>query len=61
MSRNIQNMPARYQALFSSWRNLTTVPNVYGNTGGWVNGVNTGLTFRNSKRLPERHQSPSAL
>ena len=42
MSRNIQNMPARYQALFSSWRNLSTVPNVYGNTGGWVNGVNTG-------------------
>jgi hypothetical protein len=42
MSRNIQNMPARYEALFSSWRNLNTVPNVYGNTGGWVNGVNTG-------------------
>ena len=42
MSRNIQNMPVRYQALFSSWRTLNTVPNVYGNTGGWVNGVNTG-------------------
>ncbi len=42
MSRNIQNMPARYQALFSSWRNLSTVPNVYANTGGWVSGVNTG-------------------
>jgi type IV secretion system protein TrbJ len=42
MAKNIQNMPARYQALFSAWHNLTTVPNVYGNTGGWVNGVNTG-------------------
>lgn len=42
MSKNLQNMPARYQALFSSWRNLSTVPNLYGNTGGWVNGVNTG-------------------
>ena len=26
MSRNIQNMPARYQALFSSWRNLQHRP-----------------------------------
>jgi len=42
MARNIQNMPARYQATFSSWRNLSTVPNVYGNTGGWVTAVNTG-------------------
>src|ERR1700683_4008734 len=38
MSRNIQNMPARYQALFLSWRNLSTVPDVYRNTGAWVNG-----------------------
>ncbi|MFZ0962046.1 MAG: hypothetical protein WAO35_14175 [Terriglobia bacterium] len=45
MARSIQNMPARYKALFSSWRNLTTVPNLYGNTGGWVNGVNTGSPF----------------
>jgi len=42
MARNIQNMPARYQATFSSWRNLSTVPNVYGNTSGWVTAVNTG-------------------
>jgi hypothetical protein len=35
-------MPARYQATFSQWRSLTTVPNVYQNTGGWVNGVNSG-------------------
>jgi hypothetical protein len=42
MTRNIQNMPARYRASFSPWRNLTTVPDLYRNTGGWVNGVNTG-------------------
>jgi hypothetical protein len=42
MARNIQNMPARYQATFSQWRNLTTVPDLYQNTRGWVNGVNTG-------------------
>lgn len=42
MARNIQNMPARYKAYFSQWRNLTTVPDVYHNTGTWVIGVNTG-------------------
>ena len=42
MARNIQDMPARYQATFSLWRNLSTVPNVYGNTSGWVTAVNTG-------------------
>jgi hypothetical protein len=42
MARSIQNMPERYQAYFSQWRYLTTVPNVYQNTGTWVNGVNTG-------------------
>ncbi|HEY6291381.1 MAG TPA: hypothetical protein VI455_07460, partial [Terriglobia bacterium] len=43
MSKNLQNMPARYRATFSQWRSLTTVPNAYQNTGTWVNGVNTGL------------------
>ena len=42
MARNLQNMPARYKAYFSKWRNLTSVPDVYRNTGTWVNGVNTG-------------------
>ena len=42
MARSIQNMPARYRAQFSSWRNLTTVPNTYQNTGGWVEGANSG-------------------
>ncbi|MHB8541425.1 MAG: hypothetical protein ACYDCD_10855 [Candidatus Acidiferrales bacterium] len=41
MSRNLQNMPARYRAQFSNWRNVVA-PNTYGNTGTWVNGMNTG-------------------
>jgi len=42
MSRNLQNMPARYRAQFSQWRNVVA-PNTYGNTGMWVNGMNSGL------------------
>ncbi len=42
MARSIPNMPARYKAYFSQWRYLSTVPDVYHNTGAWVNGVNTG-------------------
>jgi hypothetical protein len=41
MSKNLQNMPARYKALFSQWR-YATAPNTYGNTGGWINGINSG-------------------
>jgi hypothetical protein len=41
MSQNLQNMPARYRAQFSQWRNLTALDN-YGNTAGWVNGANSG-------------------
>jgi hypothetical protein len=42
MSQNLRNMPARYRAQFSNWRNLTALNN-YGNTGGWVSGANSGL------------------
>ena len=42
MAQNLQNMPARYRAQFSQWRNVVA-PNTYGNTGMWVNGMNTGL------------------
>src|ERR1700675_1000758 len=42
MARNLQNMPARYRAQFSQWRNVVA-PNTYGNTATWVNGMNTGL------------------
>ncbi len=43
MAKNIQNMPARYRAQFSQWRN-TYASNTYGNTGTWVNGINSGQT-----------------
>ena len=39
MSRNLQNMPARYRATFSQWRNFTA-NDLYGNTTGWVSAVN---------------------
>jgi hypothetical protein len=41
MAQSLQNMPARYRAPFSEWRNLTA-PDTYGNTTGWVNGANSG-------------------
>jgi hypothetical protein len=43
MAKSIQNMPARYEAQFSQWRNVVA-PDTYGNTGTWVNGMNTGLS-----------------
>jgi hypothetical protein len=42
MARFVQNMPARYRALFPQWRNVTSL-NTFGNTGSWVSGINTGL------------------
>jgi hypothetical protein len=42
MAKNIQNMPARYRAQFSQWRN-TSALDAYGNTGGWINGIDSGL------------------
>ena len=42
MSRNLQNMPARYRAVFSQWRNATAL-NTFGNTGGWIAGINSGV------------------
>ena len=42
MSRVMQNMPARYRALFSQWRNGSAL-NTFGNTAGWITGVNTGI------------------
>src|SRR5579864_8694826 len=41
MARNIHNMPVRYHALFSQWRNVTA-QDTYSNTTPWVNGANTG-------------------
>src|SRR5215472_4198240 len=41
MAKNLQNMPARYRAQFSQWRN-TAAENTYGNTSTWVSGINSG-------------------
>src|SRR3974390_2320646 len=41
MARNLQNMPARYRAVFSQWRNGSAL-NTFGNTGGWITGINSG-------------------
>ena len=63
MAKNLQNMPARYRASFSEWRNLTTVPDVYRNTGEWVNGVNTGVAstvgsgYQQATRRLDRYSS----
>jgi hypothetical protein len=43
MARNLQNMPARYRAQFSQWRNVTAV-DTYANTSGWLNAANSGAT-----------------
>ena len=48
MAQYVQNMPARYRAQFSTWRNALA-PNTYGNTGTWITGINSGqLPFVNS-------------
>ena len=46
MSRNLHNMPARYRAQFSNWRNVTAT-NTYGNTSGWLGGINADLNTVN--------------
>jgi hypothetical protein len=43
MSRNLQNMPARYRAEFAPWRNVTAADH-YSNTGMWITGANSGQT-----------------
>src|SRR6202162_3812945 len=42
MAKFVQNMPARYRAVFSQWRNVSSL-NTFGNTGSWINGINSGL------------------
>lgn len=41
MAKNLHNMPARYRAQFSQWRN-TVGEDAYGNTTAWLSGVNSG-------------------
>ena len=43
MAKHIQNMPARYRAVFSQWRNGTAL-NTFGNTSGWMTGINSGTS-----------------
>jgi len=42
MAQFVKNMPARYRALFSQWRTVTSL-NSFGNTVSWINGINTGV------------------
>ena len=42
MAQFVKNMPARYRALFSQWRNVTSL-NTFGNTGSWISGINSGV------------------
>src|SRR6266571_4556858 len=42
MATFVRNMPARYHAVFSQWRNVTSL-NTFGNTVSWINGINSGL------------------
>jgi hypothetical protein len=42
MAQFVKNMPARYRALFSQWRNVTSL-NTFRNTGSWISGINSGL------------------
>src|ERR1700720_5047853 len=42
MATFVRNMPARYRAVFSQWRNGTSL-NTFGNTGSWISGINSGL------------------
>jgi hypothetical protein len=42
MAQFVKNMPARYRAVFSQWRNVTSL-NTFGNTGSWISGINSGL------------------
>jgi type IV secretion system protein TrbJ len=39
MSRNLQNMTARYRAKFTDWRSFTA-NDLYGNTSAWVGAAN---------------------
>ncbi|HWO33166.1 MAG TPA: hypothetical protein VNO32_30580, partial [Candidatus Acidoferrum sp.] len=51
MATFIRNMPARYRALFSQWRNVTSL-NSFGNTVSWINGINTGYQKSTTQLLP---------
>src|SRR5437899_11782831 len=39
MATFVRNMPARYRAVFSQWRNVSSL-NTLGNTGSWTRRIN---------------------
>lgn len=40
MAKNIQNMPSRYRAAFSQWKD-SFAADTYGNTAAWVDAINS--------------------
>src|SRR6266446_4198607 len=51
MAAFVRNMPARYRAVFSQWRNVTSL-NTFGNTGSWISGINSGYLKSTTQLLP---------
>jgi len=41
MAKHLPNMPGRYRAQFSQWRN-TLAEDAYANTGTWISAINSG-------------------
>ena len=58
MAQFVKNMPARYRAVFSQWRNVTSL-NTFGNTSSWISGINSGLLPNINAGLPAGH-NPTA-
>ncbi len=56
MAAFVQNMPARYRALFSQWRNVTSLQHFREYRVSWINGINSGLLPNHQHRLPARPQ-----
>jgi hypothetical protein len=42
MSQRMRNMATRYATAWAPWR-YGVARDIYGNTGGWITGINTGL------------------
>jgi type IV secretion system protein TrbJ len=56
------NMLARYRALATPWQ-YPSATNTYGTTGGWMNGINTGLDVLNgySQAIQQLEQYGGAM
>jgi hypothetical protein len=65
MARNLENMPARYRATFSQWRNGSAL-DTFRNTSGWIAGINSGnvgggYRLSTTQLLPYRPDHLSAM